>query len=73
MAVPFGLPRISAVNLITALECCELTDVGKIEFCLYAFGKNSNHPSRVYRVSFLYFTRCGMMLSWPSRRILSFS
>ena len=26
-----------------------------------------------YRVSFLYFTRCGMMLSWPSRRILSFS
>ena len=27
----------------------------------------------VHRVSFLYFTRCGMMLSWPRRRILSFS
>ena len=26
-----------------------------------------------YRVSFLYFTRCGMIESWPSRRILSFS
>ena len=26
-----------------------------------------------YRVSFLYFIRCGMMESWPSRRILSFS
>ena len=26
-----------------------------------------------HRVSFLYFTRCGMMLSWPRRRILSFS
>src|ERR1700732_3067617 len=26
-----------------------------------------------YRVSFLYFTRCGMMESWPSLRILSFS
>jgi CopG antitoxin of type II toxin-antitoxin system len=29
--------------------------------------------SRPHRVSFLYFTRCGMMESWPSRRILSFS
>jgi hypothetical protein len=26
-----------------------------------------------YRVSFLYFSRCGMMESWPSLRILSFS
>ncbi len=26
-----------------------------------------------YRVSFLYFMRCGMTASWPSRRILSFS
>jgi hypothetical protein len=26
-----------------------------------------------HRVSFLYFTRCGMMLSCPSLRILSFS
>ena len=26
-----------------------------------------------YRVSFLYLTRCGMIESWPSRRILSFS
>ena len=26
-----------------------------------------------YRVNFLYFTRCGMIESWPSRRILSFS
>ena len=26
-----------------------------------------------YRVSFLYFSRCGMMESCPSRRILSFS
>jgi hypothetical protein len=32
------------------------------------FGEKSLH-----RVSFLYFTRCGMMESWPSRRILSFS
>src|ERR1700676_1733652 len=27
----------------------------------------------LYRVSFLYFTRCGIMESWPSLRILSFS
>jgi hypothetical protein len=27
----------------------------------------------VHRVSFLYFTRCGMTESWPRRRILSFS
>ena len=31
------------------------------------------YQATAYRVSFLYFTRCGMMLSWPSRRILSFS
>ena len=30
-------------------------------------------PTSSYRVSFLYFTRCGMIESWPSRRILSFS
>ena len=29
--------------------------------------------SSPYLVSFLYFIRCGMMLSWPSLRILSFS
>src|SRR6185437_12394229 len=31
------------------------------------------HASSDYRVSFLYLTRCGMIESWPSRRILSFS
>ncbi len=31
------------------------------------------YQTATYRVSFLYFSRCGMMESWPSRRILSFS
>ena len=30
-------------------------------------------PPVPYRENFLYFSRCGMMLSWPSRRILSAS
>jgi hypothetical protein len=31
------------------------------------------HQAPDHRVSFLYFTRCGMTESWPNLRILSFS
>jgi hypothetical protein len=40
-----------------------------------SFSRQVRRPERPasHRVSFLYFTRCGMIESWPSRRILSFS